>query len=563
MKYILCSEGYKKFFDTLQDNVFMIEDMLTKIKEALPLLADEIYLGRLETRLIAPATVYEPAGKNDAIVFYCREDGYEDTPYYEEFHTGENGSAVFVAHPQKGHVWTEDELSAVKFLMQNIFFMCGRTRLMGLMKKAVITDNMTGALNNVGLMQFAGILQARGQLSGYVGLFLNIKNFKYINQRAGSGQGDILLKKYYYLIQNFLLTDEVCAHLGGDNFFILIKKKRLDDFLQLISDVKISVTYNNVSISFDIMARIGMYSIEENDSMSDVISRASIALAHAKKTINQNYVWFTTQMLAKTLHDKEISNMFPQAIKNREFIVYYQPKVNLSDNSLCGCEALVRWVRNGVIVPPLDFIPVLEHEGSICTLDFYVLDTACRDIRKWLDAGIEPVRVSVNFSKVHLHNQKLAEDILAVLDKYHIASKYIEVELTEMSGYEDFEALSTFVNIMKDHGINTSIDDFGTGYSSLNLLKDLNVDIIKLDKSFLHNITEKNKSDEIVIKTIINMIRELNMDVIAEGVETFEQAEFLTSMNCRMAQGFLFDKPLPRDDFEHRLTCNRVYTFAS
>mgnify|MGYP003294369310 CR=1 FL=1 len=210
----------------------------------------------------------------------------------------------------------------------------------------------------------------------------------------------------------------------------------------------------------------------------------------------------------------------------------------------------------------MDFIPVLEREGSICELDFYVLETICADIKKWQDMGIDPVRVSTNFSKMHLHNKALAERIVSVINKYGIDSRFIEIELTEMTGYEDYDALAAFVAEMKAYGIHTSIDDFGTGYSSLNLLKELDVDIIKLDRSFFNNIAvndDENSHDRIVIKNIVNMVKELNMEVIAEGIETCGQVEFLKDIRCCMVQGYLYDRPLPQEQFLDRLMGHRIY----
>ena len=211
-------------------------------------------------------------------------------------------------------------------------------------------------------------------------------------------------------------------------------------------------------------------------------------------------------------------------------------------------------IKNGKVVPPADFIPLFERDGSVCRLDFYVLDQVCRDIKAWKQQGIEPVTISVNFSKTHLHNPKVAEEILAVIGTYGIESKYIEIELTEMSDYSDYLALKTLVSKMKSHGIKTSIDDFGTGFSSLNLLTDFMFDIVKLDKSFLDNI-EKHGSgtDEIVVRNIVKMVRELEMKTIAEGVETEEQARFLKNIDCSLVQGYLFDRPLPMQDFVERL----------
>ena len=289
----------------------------------------------------------------------------------------------------------------------------------------------------------------------------------------------------------------------------------------------------------------------------------AIALNMSKDLNPGNCAWFQKDMLNHTLHSKEVSLIFPKALENKEFVVYYQPKVTLSNNQLCGCEALVRWIRNGKLVPPMEFIPILEREGTVCELDFYVFEHVCQDIQRWLSKGIEPVRVSVNFSKNHLHNTHLAQEIIALMQKYQIDSKYIEVELTEMSGYENYATLVSFVQSMRKNGVSTSIDDFGTGYSSLNLLKDLDVDIIKLDKSFLNNLENHSQSDVIVIKNIVNMVNELHMSVIAEGVETQSQAEFLRKIHCRMAQGFLFDRPLPHDDFEKRLSDRHTYTFSA
>ena len=558
MRDILCGKEYKKFFEALQDNIYDIESMLQRIQEAIPLIAGECHLGKLDIWLGAPVTVYEPEGKNDSVELYCHAEGYENEPQVEEFVTGERGAVRVTAYPEKGHKWSGDEQEAIRFLAQNMFIFCGRARLMGLMKKAVMTDNMTGAVNTAGLMQFGAVLQAKGQLENYTGIFLNIKNFKYINQRAGARLGDEILKKYCFLVKDFLTSEEIFSRLGGDNFFVMIQNERLGEFLEYLSNVTISVEDGVGTKSFDIVVRAGIYPIEPGDTMSEVMNGSTVALNVARSSVNHDLIWYRPKMLEKVMHDKEVSTIFPKALGKREFVIFYQPKVSLAENKLCGCEALVRWVRDGKIIPPMEFIPVLENEGAICRLDFYVLEEVCRDIRKWLDRGIEPVRVSTNFSKIHLHNRQLAEDIISILEKYDIDSKYIEVELTEMSGYEDYEALSSFVNRMKEKGINTSIDDFGTGYSSLNLLKDLNVDIIKLDKSFLNNLENKSRTDEIVIKNIINMVNELNMEVIAEGVETVEQAEFLKNVNCCMAQGFLFDRPLPHDDFEKRLL-DRVY----
>lgn len=557
MKYIFCSENFKNFLHELQDNLFDTQELQQRIQHILPNVAKEINLGKLTVQFEAPITVYEPYGRNEEIELYSCDGGYENIPYTETMRTSENGIVQITTYSVKGYTWTNEEYECIKLLIQYIYLLWDRARMIELRNKSIMTDHLTGASSIAGLHHFSKHLISEGLLINYTGIFMNIKNFKYINRTVGNKLGDEFLKHYVLRVNSFLLPDEILARPGGDNLFALIKNERVQAYLDFISTVQICIDTENGIKTFDMAARAGIYPAGIHDSINDVIDCANVAIHVAKKSHTHDYVQFTPQMMKQALYKKEISNTFQQAVKNKEFLVFYQPKVSLSDNKLYGCEALVRWARDGRILTPDEFIPTLEQEGTICVLDFYILETICLDIRTWLDKNIEPVPVSVNFSKLHLYNPNLATDILAIIDKYHIDSKYIEIELTETSGYDNYEALSTFINCMKEHGVSTSIDDFGTGYSSLNLLKNLNVDVIKLDRSFLNNIN--NNADKIVIKSIVNMIHELGMSVITEGVETFEQAEFLKSIQCHKAQGFLYDRPLPHDEFEQRLTGSRLY----
>ena len=304
---------------------------------------------------------------------------------------------------------------------------------------------------------------------------------------------------------------------------------------------------------------MGVYPIEENVIVGDALNNASTAMMAARAIKNRDVVFFTKEMQIQSIHQREISSEFHNALRNRELVVFYQPKVSLTDKRMNGAEALVRWVRHKTIVPPMDFIPILEREGSICELDFYVFETACNDLHEWIKAGIDPVRISSNFSKLHLRNQDFADRILGILKKYELDGKYIEVELTEVSDFDDSIAMQKFIDIMRKNNIGVAIDDFGTGYSTLNVLKDYNISVVKIDKSLLNNIGKANSHDEIILRNVVKMARELDKDVIAEGVETQEQADYLEGINCGSAQGFLFDKPLVRDDFQKRLIGEVVY----
>ncbi|MCR4821400.1 MAG: EAL domain-containing protein [Treponema sp.] len=243
---------------------------------------------------------------------------------------------------------------------------------------------------------------------------------------------------------------------------------------------------------------------------------------------------------------------FSTAVKNEEFKVFYQPKVSLHDYRLIGAEALCRWFHNGIIIPPDSFIPYLEQTGDICQLDFYMLDHVCRDLEKWLAEGLRCVKVSVNLSRRHEINENLLNKILQIIDSHKIPHEYIEIELVETHNDMSFSALKQIVTSLKENNISTSVDDFGIGYSSLNLIRDLPWDILKIDKSFLPE-NSSNRRQHIMLKHVIAMAQDLGLDCIVEGVETIEQIKLLKEYNCYMAQGYFFDKPLPRDEFTPKL----------
>ena len=251
-------------------------------------------------------------------------------------------------------------------------------------------------------------------------------------------------------------------------------------------------------------------------------------------------------MHSKVIQQKKIQSIFFDAMKNGEFSPYYQPKVNTETNTIIGAEALVRWIRNGEMMLPGEFIPVLEMDNSICELDFYIFEQVCKDIRRWIDEGTEPVRISTNFSRRNLFDPEFSKHIRKILEDYDIPKQYIEVELTESISEEENDMLSRFIRDMHDGDIVIAIDDFGTGYSSLSVLRDHKADVLKLDKSFIDGHTD-TKRDVVVVSNIAKMAKELDMSVITEGVESWDQVGFLKSVNINTVQGYLFDKPRPYD----------------
>lgn len=561
--------GYSDFSGVVLDFLNKIDEcsddadrIFGSIRNAAAASAEAMALGRISLKFEAEPSSFEPNGVKGETELFASPDGYEDCGVSESYSSGISGRFSVSVMPAKGREWSGSEKNMMSLFAKSCCMACSNARYAQLIRESGYIDRLTGAANSDGFMRYTGMLAATGQLVNYTAAFINIKNFKYVNKVFGNRQGDKLLHDFAAAMTDFIGQDGKFARLGGDNFILIIKKGRVNDLRVFIEALSFEMGSDDDRQIYDLRLRMGIYEAGENDTVSDVMNKSSIAYISAKNSRLSDVVYFSPLLLEESNHRKKISTLFPKALENREFTVYYQPKVELDTNKLCGCEALCRWIKDGRVVPPMEFIPVLENEGSICRLDFYVLEKVCEDIKSWLDDGIEPVKVSVNFSKHHLHNKRLADRIIGIIKKYGIDGKYLEVELTEMTGTDDLAAMGLFVEEMKKNGIGTSIDDFGTGYSSLNLLKDLDVDVIKLDKSFFTNINSDNdetSTDKIVVKNIVSMINELNMEAISEGVETGYQADFLRNIHCKMAQGFLFDRPLPKNEFEKRLADNDFY----
>lgn len=554
----LCSKNFLKFYDEIEKIGLSIRDIAKIVEDNIYLVVDDLSIGKLDCIFFAPPTAIEKEGQNIHSVLYENPDGYSDAPCSFEFVTGEGGKAVFEAYPKKECEWNAEEVDEVRFLCKNIFVMCGRCRLSDIIKNTISRDLQTGLLSLNGFMEHGNRLMSAGRIADYAAIYFNLKNFKYVNSQIGNRRGDGVIRMYSSVLSEKIGADGVAARLGGDNFTLLIKKERLDEILQFLSGVNLEVEIGGRPTHLNVSARAGAYNIESGDTMPHVMNCISLAVSTAKRPTSPDIVVFNKEILEKISREQKIAADFPRAIANREFVVYYQPKVDLETSEICGCEALVRWFKDGEMIPPLAFIPIFERDGNVCALDFYMLENVCRNICEWKEKGIEPVTVSVNFSKTHLHNPDIAEDILSVIHKYGVDCKYIEIEMTEMSDFNSYDAFKSLVTKLKANGVRTSIDDFGTGYSSLNLLTDFMFDIVKLDKSFFDNIIKSgSKTDEIVVRNMLKMISELDMDAIAEGVETVEQARFLKELKCTMVQGFLFDRPLPVEEFEKRLVARK------
>ncbi len=557
---IICSDGYMHFYNALQADTVSMDDILNLIPGALLHVVDELNIGKFEIRIDPASTVSNaaPAGMNR--VFYESPDGFEHLAHTRTIKTPDKERFSVAAFPRKGYSWNPEEKDSIDFIIRNLYLIMQKARISEQLNKRQLTDHLTLLPNTTSFNRFCGDLGIKGILDQYTIIFSNLRSFNYINQTMGSQAGDAVLKEYSRKLADFYAPDEMIARFGGDNFVAILKNENVDRYLKYISNVNITVATGNQTRTMTLGSRSGIYPIPEAvTNVGEAISRANASLAYAREHGNSDTVWFREEILEQSNREREVISYFPKALAHKEFLVYYQPKVNVLTNRISGCEALVRWKRDDRIISPGGFVPVLEDEGLICDLDFYMLERVCEHIGQWLEDGITPARVSVNFSKLHLKNPHLVDDIMTVISRHRVNTEYLEIELTESASSEDFRALETFVDRLSERGIHTSIDDFGTGYSSLSLLKDLNVNMIKIDKSFVDNIADEDNRDRIILKSILTMITELGMDVIAEGCETVEQARILRDLDCILIQGYLFDKPMPFDEYTDNLRSGYVY----
>lgn len=529
------------------------ENPIPLIPGAFSEVAQAYSVGQLKSLFFVAPTFSTRNGENREDILFSSGEPVEAEPAYcETYHTGENGRATFCVYRKLSQPsFTEQEKQELKAYLNVLFVVFGRFRMINAVKQIGQADQLTGFPNTGGFLSYADQLIAKGELQNYSAFYFNLTRFSLVNRRFGTKETDTIIYRYAMRLQEFLQEKECLGRLGGDNFVALIKKERTRDFLAFISHVE---TYGMISeqcVPLVISAVAGVFEIDDSvKNCGSLLENSSIALNVAKHVTKQPYAFATEEMRQRMIREKQYMARFLEAIKNKEFKVYYQPKVQTEEYSIVGAEALVRWECDGRLLPPAEFIPLFERNGFICDLDFYVLEQVCKDICQWLEQGIWPGRISVNLSRRHLSNPKLAEHIMDILGKYKMESDYVELELTETVDEEESEQLIRFMNRMKENNIFMSIDDFGTGYSSLNLLRTFPVDVLKIDKIFI-DILEEN--DMVVLSNIIRMAMELNMDVVAEGVETKHQMECLKQMGCKIVQGFLFDKPMPKEDFEKKL----------
>lgn len=451
--------------------------------------------------------------------------------------------------------WSQQEKNKLQVLAKMLFVYNGRTRIAKMAEYLLYYDRELKIYNLTYFRKHADEMIAQNRIGEFTACHFDLDHFSNVNQQVGKERGNQIMfsfiRKLYELFTN--TEEEMVCRVGGDVFIAIFYHQHTDAVKKFLEGTEISIDAS-IRTTILITASAGFYTIPSVcRSSSDIVDRVTMANNVAKNLVTESSVFYNEALLQHINDVTMVQNLFPDALKKEEFLVYYQPKVYLKNYELIGAEALCRWQHESEIIPPGRFIPILEQSKAICALDFYMLDHVCRDIRSWLDEGRKVVRVSVNLSRCHFGNVNLLNDILNTIDRHNVPHQYIEIELTETTTDVSFKDLKEIVFGLQAHGISTAVDDFGTGYSSLNLVRELPWNMIKIDKSFLEINENAPEQNRVMLKHIIAMSQEMGITSIVEGVETIEHVKMLKENNCFLAQGFCFDRPLPKNIFENRL----------
>jgi len=419
-------------------------------------------------------------------------------------------------------------------------------------------DSLTGLANRrLFLDRVSQHLRSAGAMGAPLALVIfNLERFKNINDSLGRATGDALLKQVAQWLAQRFGDANLLSRIDGDHFALVLPRVESEEAVaRVLEEAMDSLLGNSFLLNdraFRIAASAGVALFPADGDNADLLIKNAEAALEKTKASGERYLFYAQKMTESVAGRLNLENQLRHALERREFVLHYQPKVHLANGHVTGAEALIRWndPHKG-LVPPAQFIPVLEETGLIYEVGRWALRTAIADYQRWRRAGLAPVRIAVNVSPLQLRNPAFVSHLREAIAVDATAAAGIEIELTESLLMQDIKDTSAHLRVIRDMGFRVTIDDFGTGFSSLSHLAKLPVDMIKIDRSFVTGMTEGPEGLALV-SMIIGLARTLKIKVIAEGVETEEQANLLRLLNCDEMQGFLFSKPLPADVFEAR-----------
>ncbi|MEG4987199.1 EAL domain-containing protein [Microcoleus sp. BR0-C5] len=474
----------------------------------------------------------------------CSSDTRNDRPRqsfaaWKEIKTGE---------AQK---WSSEEQKLAQSLGTHLYMAAMQRRVEAMIRHQASHDPLTGLPNRLLFNERLSLALASAHQNGEMlaVIFLDLDRFKNVNDTLGHPVGDLLLQSVSRRLTNCLRVGDSMARWGGDEFTVLLYNINTPEEATKICKLiiqSLSSPFDFEGLELYIKASLGIaLAPYDGEDAETLLKNADAAMYRAKQKGRNNYQFYTQAIGSKVSEDLNLENYLYKALKKSEFVLHYQPQINLNTGKIVGMEALIRWEHpERGLIPPDRFIPLAEETGLICQIDEWVMRTACLQNRAWQLLGLPPMRIAVNLSARQFLQPHTVQIIAEILSETKLNPEYLEIEITESIAMTDVSFTVSVLQQLQDMGINISLDDFGTGYSSLWSLKNFPLNNLKIDKSFVADLVT-GSSGATIVKLAIALGQGLNLQVIAEGVETAEQLAFLRSHKCDMGQGYFFSKPIP------------------